>query len=487
MIKIVAGPSMSRIFDPNSDMSFEQYQSLRFHLSYEYKNNFFRKRHNRFLPDRKFLITEKRMEFQTGLLHRVKEMCDTLSIEYEVEDRRLPGPVDHFMPLKAEATMRDYQQDSIDAAVTEMQGMVHMATGGGKTRVIAGIIGTLERNAVVLVHRLDLMHQVLGVLNDLMLYPEVIGRVGGGVYEPNLVTVCTVQTICHALGINYEDGEDDDDEKPKGGKAHADAIREMLDKAQVMIVDEAHHAPARTISEVMKMCPNAAWRIGMSATDWRDDGADLLIEAAVGPRIISITISDLVDRGFLVPADIFMEPQHAPAHGCDSDNWQSIYKHFYTDNNRFHWQVYERNAEALAEGRHVLTLVTSVAHGDRLKSLHRQQGIECEYLSGRDTEWKRKEVLADVRAGRLRCLIGTSIADEGLDLPILDTLNLAGGGTSTTKTYQRIGRILRPYEGKERGRVYDYRPRSLQKLKEKAGRRASIYRKERCFAFKEAK
>lgn len=483
-IIIEVGNTTSRII---GNLPTEKIEPLRYQLSYKEPGHFFRKQANRFAQERKYLITEKRQEFRTGLLSRVLTTLDTLETEYEVKDNRLTADQDHFMPLKLEATMRTYQEDAIRIAIAEKTGMVRVATGGGKTRIMAGIVAALERRAVIVVHRLDLLHQVLDVLSELMLYREVIGIVGGGTYEPNLVTVVTVQTICAALGINYEAGDDDDDEKPRGASAHRDEIEAMLSQAQVVVVDEAHHAPARTISEVLKRCPNATWRIGMSATDWRDDGADLLIEAAIGPRIFDISLSDLMDMGYLVPASIRMVPMAVEGYIEPSDAWNALYKQFYTDNVAFHEQAVTWNMEQLQAGRHILTLVTSIKHGQRLQALHQDWGLESVFLSGKDPTSKRQEVLNDVRSGRLRCLIGTSIADEGLDLPILDALNLAGGGKSTTRAYQRIGRTLRPMPGKERSQVIDYRCRGSDKLRDQAGKRAGVYKRERGFDFREEK
>lgn len=50
----------------------------------------------------------------------------------------------------------------------------------------------------------------------------------------------------------------------------------------------------------------------------------------------------------------------------------------------------------------------------------------------------------------------TSLADEGLDIPCLECLILAGSGKSIVKTIQRIGRVIRKYEGKKRAVVYDF-------------------------------
>lgn len=373
----------------------------------------------------------------------------------------------------------------------EVQGS-HAFVGNGiinhNTRMMAGIVAALERSAVILVHRLDLMHQVLEVLQGLMLFPEIIGRVGQGVYEPNVITIMTVQTACVALGINYEKSDLDDDETEmiSGAKLFKEGIQEALQGAQVVVVDEVHHCPSRTIAEVLKRCENATWRIGLSATDWRDDGLDLLIEAAFGSRIFDVSLSDLVDLGFLVPAQVTMYPQPFDGIVTTGVNFSTAYRAHYTDNTPFHEQVLARNKQWHDQGRYILTLVKMIKHGIILEQMHKEAGIETVFLHGKVSTGDRKSTLDAMRDGRLRHIIGTSIADEGLDIPILDAIHLAGGGGSTTQAYQRIGRAVRTYEGKEFALVADYRP-SHPMLERHALTRARIYKKERCFEYKEIK
>ena len=78
-------------------------------------------------------------------------------------------------------------------------------------------------------------------------------------------------------------------------------------------------------------------------------------------------------------------------------------------------------------------------------------------LPGRE----RRQRVEDLRAGRLRCAVATSLLDEGADFPIAGVLILAAGGRSATKTVQRAGRVMRPHAGKECGVVYDFVDRGL--------------------------
>jgi superfamily II DNA or RNA helicase len=346
---------------------------------------------------------------------------------------------------------------------------------------------------VFLVHRLDLLHQVLDVLRGkdghpgIFRYPELVGQVGGGVYEPNVVTVMTVQTICAALDIET-DGEDetDDYEKEtdtKGAVAHRDAIEQCLLRARVVVVDECHHVPAKTIFSVLAGMGKASFRYGLSATDWRDDGTDLLIEAGLGPRIVNISLSDLVDLGYLVPAKITMyDIESSPWDGLGKKaNWLAVYRQYIVENEKLNKKVVSVNKEWYNEGRTILTLVTQIKHGEALKEAHEKEGIPSVFLSGQDNIEFRKETLDSIRNKTLRHLIATSIADEGLDLPALDALNLAGGGRSSTKVYQRIGRILRPFDNKTSGLVADYFVGAHKWLEAHSQRRLQMYKRERAF------
>ena len=66
---------------------------------------------------------------------------------------------------------------------------------------------------------------------------------------------------------------------------------------------------------------------------------------------------------------------------------------------------------------------------------------------------------------------------QGLDLPALRSLILAGGGKSSTRALQRIGRVIRPWEGKKFGFVMDIWDVAPY-FEEHGQRRLEIYRTE---------
>jgi len=460
--------------------------SLIYHeLSFKNENYIHQKKYSQFAQERHYLITPSTKVFQTGLLPRVCQLLEKHGLEYSINDHREESPPEFFMPMNGEKPLRPYQIEAVRSAVENKCGILRMATGAGKTRVASEIVSQLERRTVILVHRIDLLKQFAEVLKSLLHFPDIVGIIGGGIFEPNIITICTMQTVTYALDIQNEENKDEKYEDIF--KYKKQQIIELLESANVVIVDEVHHIVAETFAQVMKRCKNATYRLGFSATDWRDDGADLLIEAAVGPRIYDISISSLVDMDYLVPAYVTVYPQAEPKEKCSSkESWQTLNSTYYTRNNNFHQQVLDINRVWFDEGRTILTLITQIKHGVALEKLHNSSGIKTIFLSGSDSSDYREKIFNEVRSGKLRHLIGTSIADEGLDLPQVDALNMAGGGKSSVKVYQRIGRTLRPSEGKTHALVADYKP-AVDLLAYHCKKRISIYKFEKEFHLKEIK
>ncbi len=453
-------------------------------LSFRDPDYIHKKAYNPHVQERKYLITPSTRKFQTGLLQRITQFLDIHGLEYEIRDNRIESSPEFMMPIQENAlSLRPYQEEAVQSAIDNKCGILRMATGAGKTFVASHLVSRLERRTVILVHRLDLLKQFSDVIRELLHF-DVVGICGGGVFAPNIITVCTMQTITYSLDIK-EDGKSEDKKEILNIKK--EEVIKLLENADVVIMDETHHVTADTFSAVMKRCKNARYRFGLTATDWRDDGSDLLIEAALGPRLYDINISSLVEQGYLVPAKINAYIQYLPDKPCSSkDNWQTVNKCFYAENENFHRQVLEVNRKWFEQGKHILTLVSQIKHGVKLEKLHNANGIRTIFLSGSDSSEYREKIFNEVRSGKLRHLISTSIADEGLDLPVLDALNIASGGKSSVKVYQRIGRTLRTSPGKTHAEVVDYIPQTSL-LEYHYKKRRSIYRHEKSFEFIEEK
>jgi superfamily II DNA or RNA helicase len=69
----------------------------------------------------------------------------------------------------------------------------------------------------------------------------------------------------------------------------------------------------------------------------------------------------------------------------------------------------------------------------------------------------RREAMEEFKAGNVRTMIATSLADEGLDLPNVETLIMVSGGRSAQKTIQRASRALRRAPGKDTAFIHDFK------------------------------
>jgi superfamily II DNA or RNA helicase len=72
---------------------------------------------------------------------------------------------------------------------------------------------------------------------------------------------------------------------------------------------------------------------------------------------------------------------------------------------------------------------------------------------------QRKAAMEEFKAGNLRTMIATSLADEGLDLPNVELLIMVSGGRSSQKTIQRASRALRKTDSKNCATILDFSDR----------------------------
>jgi superfamily II DNA or RNA helicase len=112
----------------------------------------------------------------------------------------------------------------------------------------------------------------------------------------------------------------------------------------------------------------------------------------------------------------------------------------------------------IANGESVLVLVAQVEQGKALAECIAGSVVVYAKLGAK----KRRESIEGFRDGSIRCMIATSLADEGLDVPRASVLILATVGRSASKLEQRTGRVMRPHESKTFGVVYDYADRGAK-------------------------
>jgi superfamily II DNA or RNA helicase len=121
-----------------------------------------------------------------------------------------------------------------------------------------------------------------------------------------------------------------------------------------------------------------------------------------------------------------------------------------------------------------LILVTRIDHG-----LELQKMIEGSvFISGSDTTEFRQETIQKMRESKFGVYIATTIFDEGVDIPSVDTVILAAGGKSHVRLLQRIGRGMRHKEGLNQLIIHDFLDDTNMYLLSHSEERIDTYAKE---------
>ena len=156
--------------------------------------------------------------------------------------------------------LRDYQSSvitQIDTAIAagKRRPLLVAATGAGKTVIAAEVIGdymTEGNRVLILVHRRELVAQMSVKLHAAGIDHGII-QAGHPSRPGAMVQIASIQTL------------------------HARAVRSTRlepPPANLVVVDEAHHARARTYQQIVNLYPDAIL-LGMTATPCRSDGRGL--------------------------------------------------------------------------------------------------------------------------------------------------------------------------------------------------------------------
>lgn len=339
------------------------------------------------------------------------------------------GVADHPVEPRAytpPAWLRPYQVEAVRACLPHPCGVIVAPCGAGKTQAGCGILDELRHGGrcLVLVHTQDLVEQWRARIRQVMGI-EALKATGAKGWAEALadvsreVVITTVQTLTRQGELGAWD---------------------------VVILDEAHHCPARTYTELLSRL-SFARVYGLTATPDREDGMGAAMLAWLGP------VRYTVERSALAEAGQTMTPAVCRV---DTGAWTEASE--YTDMVTELATIEARNAliwkMALTHGAWPQVMLTlRVEHAEALGAMA-PEGVKVEVVTGKGK--LRAEALARVASGESHVLIATQLADEGLDLPGLTAVHLTLPSRAVGRTEQRVGRIMRPAAGKATPVVYDY-------------------------------
>lgn len=368
------------------------------------------------------LLDRDKMTFPIGLKQRVTRELEGQGIAVEWIDRT-EKPTDQFTFAYKGDVPRDYQTKAVRELLRTRFGMLESPTGSGKTLVEALVIAQLGCRTLWVVHSVDLVKQTVEFLDRY--FGLQVGMVGAGTFSLKTITVATAQSLRTKWGQMQRRGW----------------------KPGLLIEDEVHHAGAwrnyRILQEI-----GAYYRYGFSATPDRRTSDRLLLEAAYGHVETVVSMAELTQQGYLAPITVRVkEVQTKIPKGARS--WQEVYEAGIIRHDERNRLIAETVAELRTEGRQVLVDVDQIEHLEHLTIPDAAQ------VTGVMDAQTRGKIYDRFKAGEIPVLVGT-VLREGLDLPAVGAVVLAGGKKSQVQILQQIGRGLRTSAGKSDCVVVDF-------------------------------
>jgi superfamily II DNA or RNA helicase len=415
---------------------------------------------------RKRLFRKRTGAFPTGLVKVVRRALEGFGYEIEVVDHRevpTPSAAGYSLHGVTFDYPYDYQLDACNKMVEEKQGIVKIATNGGKTECSCAVTQYLGLKTLFVVTTKELLYQGRKrFMLRLGLDESQVGIVGDGNWSPgSKVTVAILDTLESRL--------------------NTPECQKLLKETEVLFIDECHHTGSETWYTVATLCP-AYYRFGLSGTPLdRTDGANLRLIAATGEVIVDIDNKFLVDRDISAKAHIIFDKITEPVLKKGL-RYPTVYKQGVVENPQMLEKIIAWTKVFYEAGLGTLILCEEIQHGKLIDdSLWTDTGgvfIPHQFIWGEENSEVRQKALGDFANGNLPVLIASTILDEGIDVPTIDALILAGSRKSRIRTMQRLGRGLR-------GRclvVVEFSNFGHKYLIEHSLKRLEDYRSENCFS-----
>lgn len=363
--------------------------------------------------------------------------------------------------------LRDYQEQGVADIRLAMRGVKNerifyregfsgparrilyvLSTGGGKTRVFSHIAekaASKGNKTLSLAHRKELVKQASLSVGDLgqkhmIIAPQSkvndirgahVDRFGEPLIRRQAdLAIASVQTLARRL--------------------------EWLDEFEpsLLIIDEAHHAPAGQWSKVAAACPGSMI-LGVTATPCRTDGRGL--GESFDAMVLGPSMGWLIENGYLVPPKVFRPPSQVDASSVrkkggdlDTDQLAELY-----DKPKITGDAIEHYSQ-LTPGKPAIVFCANVKHSRNVAKQFRDCGWNFEVVTGTTDEAVRDARIAGLASGELHGIVSVDVLSEGTDIPVAEVAILLRKTDSLSLFLQQCGRVLRPADGKDCGWILDH-------------------------------
>jgi superfamily II DNA or RNA helicase/very-short-patch-repair endonuclease len=391
-----------------------------------------------------------------GCLDEVRQSLRELGIRTTIHDERFGGrPID----VAFQGELRTDQTAAARAMLAHDTGVLAATTAFGKTVVAAWLIAQRGVNALILVHRRQLLDQWVERLSTFLGVPATsIGRIGGGQSRATgRIDVAIIQSLVRK-------GVVDD---------------RVADYGHV-VVDECHHLSAQSFEQVVRQA-KARFVIGLSATIARKDGHHPIVFMQCGPVRYRVDAKAQAAARPFAHIVLVHPTTFQPAKAPDPDTrveFQTLYQALIDDEAR-NCRICDDVVESATAGRSPLVLTERNEHLDRLEHALAGRVRHLVALRAGMTRKQQQTVTGQLRSipsDEARVVLATGKhVGEGFDDSRLDTLFLTLPVSWRGTIAQYAGRLHRVHDGKREVRVYDYADLNVSMLARMFDRRCRGY------------
>lgn len=350
---------------------------------------------------------------------------------------------------------RDYQREAVDAWMAMgRRGTIVLPTGAGKSFTAELCIARADRTAIVIAPTLDLVGQWYDGL--LRAFGEPIGILGGGHHQIEAITVATYDSaLIH--------------------------VERWGNRFGLLIFDEVHHLPSTAYARIAEGSL-APFRLGLTATLERPDGLHDRVDWLVGPVVYRRQITELAGE-FLAPyrtevLKVELSPDERIAYEDAEATWRGFaQEHRIKLSAPDGWARFLQLCARSTEGREALlawrtTRELTQGAPSKLRLLaellrRHPGGRALVFTNDNDTAYKisrlllvpalthqtelkeRRATLKAFADGTQPVLVTSKVLNEGVDVPAAEIAIVLSGSATVREHVQRLGRILRPAEGKQ--------------------------------------
>jgi ATP-dependent helicase IRC3 len=337
-------------------------------------------------------------------------------------------------------TPRPYQEEAVQAILkSRRQGLqrvlVTMPTGTGKTSVFVWTMErlNLKRPALVLAHRDELIRQAADRIADLAPGVRVgIEKAAETAPPDSDVVVASVQTL------------------GRQGSRRLEWLEEIV--PELIICDEAHHAPADTYGRVFNRFgafePGGAFLVGCTATPHRIDAKSM--GKVFQEEVFRYDLREAMNADWLCPIRCYRVVTDTDLSGVRTtqgdfevgDLAEAVNTEARTRTVIEHWLE-------VADGRRTIVFCADVQHAHDTAELFRGAGAAAEAVDGSMPLDERRGILARLRSGETEVVTNCGVLTEGFDCPEVAAVVMLRPTKSSSLYTQMAGRGTRPAVGKK--------------------------------------